>query len=141
MKIGIIGAGAVGGSLGAAWAKAGHEVFFSFSLEPERPRELAEAVGGHYGSVAEAVEFGDLVALTVPYTAVDEAFEAAGPIDGKILIDCTNPLLPDRSGLSLGHTTSAAEENQKRAPGARVVKAFSTMFQEVMGQKELDFPR
>lgn len=140
MKVGIIGAGAVGGSLGPVWAKAGHDVFFSFSLEPERPKELAEAVGGSYGSAAEAVEFGDVVALTIPYTAVDDAFEAAGPIgDDKILIDCTNPLLPDRSGFSIGHTTSAAEENAKRAPEARVVKAFSTMFQEVMGNKEQFF--
>lgn len=137
MKIGIIGAGAVAGSLGPAWAKAGHEIFFSFSRTPEHPRELAEAVGGLYGSAAEAVEFGDLVALTVPYTAVDEAFEATGEIGaGKILIDCTNPLLPDRSGLSVGYTTSAAEEIAKKASRGRVVKAFSTMFQETMGNKE-----
>jgi len=70
--------------------------------------------------------------LSVPWTQAIDALKSAGSINGKVLIDCTNPLKPDMSGLALGHTTSAAEEVAKAAPGAKVVKAFNTTFVALM---------
>lgn len=108
MKIGIIGAGNVGGGLGAIWRDAGHEV------------QLASR---SQGSPAEAAEFGDVVLLAVPEAAVGEALGAAGSLDGKVLIDATNRLEAPGSGSG-----SLAEEVARTAGGARVVKAFNTVF-------------
>lgn len=138
MKVGIIGVGKVGRVLGHVLADNGHEVLFSFSRDPHKPASLAGSVGerARAGTPREAVEFGEVVLFAPRFIAAYEALEAMGPLGGKVLIDCTNPLELDRSGLSIGHTTSAAEEIAKRATGARVVKAFSTAFQEVMSAPE-----
>jgi predicted dinucleotide-binding enzyme len=78
-------------------------------------------------SFQEAVEKADIVVLALPFAA---ALEAAGALDlkGKIVVDMSNPITPDFSALTIGHTTSAAEEIARRATGARVVKAFNTIF-------------
>jgi predicted dinucleotide-binding enzyme len=133
MKIGIIGSGNVGSALGKIWGSNGHEIMFS-SRHPERLKGLAESLGKNacYGFPDEAAKYGDVVVLSVPWTQASEAVKAAGSIKGKILIDCTNPLKPDMGGLAVGHTTSAAEEVAKMAPGAKVVKAFNTTFAAVM---------
>ena len=128
MNIGIIGAGNVGKALGETWLKRGHDVLFSYSRDAAKLRAYAATLGPRAcaGTPAEAVAFGDVLLFAPPWSAVEEALQAAGPLTGKILIDCTNPLKPDLSGLAIGHTTSAAEETARRTPGARVVKAFNT---------------
>ncbi|MBI5100703.1 MAG: NADPH-dependent F420 reductase [Nitrospirae bacterium] len=132
MNIAIIGAGNVGSSLGGIWAGKGHHVIFSYSRDPEKLKALAaELPDAEAGSPREAVTKSEIVLLSVPWRLVPEALGAVGPLEGKILIDCVNPLLPDFSGLEIGHTTSAAEEISKLAPGARVVKAFNTVFAAV----------
>lgn len=68
----------------------------------------------------------------VPVDAADDVIEASGGFAGKIVVDITNPMTADFSGLSIGHSTSAAEEIQKRAPQAKVVKAFNTIFAQVL---------
>ena len=130
MKIGIIGAGNIGGTLGRAWAAKGHEVVFGVR-DPRGPKvqELVKATGGkaRAASPAEAAAHGEVVLLATPWAAAQAALRGAGDLTGKILIDATNPLRPDLSGLTLGHTTSAAEEVARWAPGATVVKAFNTI--------------
>jgi predicted dinucleotide-binding enzyme len=111
MRIGIIGAGNVGGTLGRAWAANGHEVRFGVP-NPTAPKiaDLLKATGGKAtaGSVAEAAAHGEVVVLATPWAATENAVRQAGNLDGKIILDCTNPLKDDLSGLTIGHTTSGA---------------------------------
>lgn len=129
MKIAIIGAGNVGGALGKGWAAKGHSIFFGVpDPKSEKARALVNSIGGgvRAGSVAEAAASAEAIVLATPWPAAEAAIRAAGNLAGKILMDCTNPLAPDLSGLVIGHTTSAGEEVARWARGARVVKAFNT---------------
>jgi 8-hydroxy-5-deazaflavin:NADPH oxidoreductase len=129
MKIAIIGAGHVGGTLGRAWVGKGHAVCFGVrNPQDAKVRALlAEAGPGATAlSVAEAAKAADVVVLATPWSATEAAVRSAGPLDDKIVIDATNPLNEDFSALTLGHTVSAAEQVASWAPGARVFKAFNT---------------
>jgi NADPH-dependent F420 reductase len=133
MKIAIIGAGNVGGTLGSRWAKAGYQVVFGVR-KPDDAKivKLLKDSGPNASAatVAEAVTDAEVVALTTPWEAAQSALQSAGNLAGKILIDATNPLGsgPDalQKGLLIGHATSAAEQVAGWAKGARVVKAFNT---------------
>jgi 8-hydroxy-5-deazaflavin:NADPH oxidoreductase len=125
MRLGIIGAGHVGGTLGRLFEAQGHDVRFGV-------RDLnKQAAGGlprnRSGSMAEVAAFGDVIILAIPWSAVKDALAATGSLSGKTVIDCINPVLPDLSGLALGTTTSAAEEIARLIPEARVVKCFNTL--------------
>jgi predicted dinucleotide-binding enzyme len=131
MRIGIIGAGKVGGGLGKLWVRAGHQVFFS-SRHPNRLKVLVEEAGsGAYsGNVADAALFGDVILFSPNFWGVDGALEATGPLKGKTVVDVTNPLEWNPNGRmlrSLSGSTTAGEELAKKLPGAHVVKAFSTI--------------
>jgi len=128
MRVGIIGSGRIGGNAGKLLARAGHEVMFSFSRDPEKLEGLATEAGNdaRAGTPREAAGFGDVVMLSVPWRLVDEALEAAGPLDGRILLDTTNHFGP--TGLEeLPDGLTAAQTNQRRAPGVRLVKAYNTL--------------
>lgn len=132
MRVGIVGSGRIGGNAGRLFARAGHEVLFSFSRDRTKLESLAAEVGGaRAGTPEEAARFGEVVMLSVPWALVDEALEAAGPLEGKILIDTTNQFGRDDSGnfgvLDLPEGMSAAAFNARRARGARLVKAYNTM--------------
>jgi predicted dinucleotide-binding enzyme len=124
----MIGTGNIGFSLGPLLVKHGYEVKFG-SRDPDRVRSEVSKFGpgASVGTAREAAQFGDAVFIAVPWPAVPETLKACGPLSGKILIDCTNPLTPDM-GLAVGCTTSAAEEAAKLCPEASVVKAFNTIF-------------
>jgi 8-hydroxy-5-deazaflavin:NADPH oxidoreductase len=126
MDITIIGAGNVGKALTGSAVRAGHSVTVS-SAGGKSAQALAEASGARAAaSSREAAEGAELVILAVPYTAVPDVLDEIGPaLDGKIVVDATNPLKADYSGLAT-EGTSGAEEIQARVPGARVVKAFNT---------------
>ncbi len=129
MRIAVIGSGNVGGTLGKGWASKGHSVTWGVRDPGDRKvQHLVKETQGkaRAASVPEAAKSAEIVVLTVPYEAVQDAIRSAGDLEGKVLLDCTNPLSPDLSGLTVGHTTSAAEQVAALAPHARVVKIFNT---------------
>jgi 8-hydroxy-5-deazaflavin:NADPH oxidoreductase len=134
MKIGIIGSGNVGGTLGKRWAQAGHTVVFS-SRDPksDEMKKLVSEAGSSAsaGSVKDAVKASELLLLATPWPATRDALQSAGELKDKILIDATNPLGPDLK-LVLGTTTSAGEQVAQWASGAHVVKAFNTVGSNIM---------
>ncbi len=129
MKIGIVGTGNVGSALGKRWAGLGHTVMFG-ARDPgdAKVKALVTSAGtsARAGSIADAATFGEVVVLATPYEAAESAIRQAGNLSGKVLIDCTNPLPADLSGLTIGHTTSAGETVAGWARGARVVKALNS---------------
>lgn len=133
MKIAIIGAGNVGKALGSSFSRAGHEVVFA-ARGSEHPRQAAGAVGATaVATPADAARGADLVVLAVPYASAarDVASQIAPNVTGKIVIDATNPLTPDYSALATAGGPSGAENFATWLPGARVVKAFNTLFASV----------
>jgi len=130
MKIAILGAGSVGGTLGNRFRAAGHQIFFGV-LDPrdEKYRKLLAEMNSsvQVSTVAEAARNAEFILLAVPYEAVPDALRHCGEIKGKILIDATNPLRLENGSLklSLGYDTSGAEEIAKLAAGAKVVKCFN----------------
>lgn len=130
MKIGIIGAGNVGGALGKLWAAEGHEVMFGVRDPNETSvQDMLKSTGGKAkaGSVKQAASFGEVVVLATPWPATQDAVRSAGDLSGKIVVDCTNPIGPDLSGLVVGTTDSAGEQVGRWVDGAKVVKAFNTI--------------
>lgn len=127
-KIGVLGGGNVGGALARLWAGKGHSVSIGVP-DPNRSRAKAGTPGGSVRLTTnrEAAAGADVVALAVPWPAAQEAIRAAGDLAGKVVVDCTNPLSPDLKSLTIGTTTSAAEQVAQWATGARVVKAFNSI--------------
>ena len=136
MKIAVLGAGNVGGTLGKAFASTGHNIFFGVpNPEDKKNKKLIDSIGSNnvsVGTVVDAVHSTDVVVLTTPWNAARVALQSAGNLTDEIVIDCTNPLKEDLSGLVIGHTTSAAEQVAQWAIGAKVCKAFNqTRFQNM----------
>ncbi|HEY6845704.1 MAG TPA: NADPH-dependent F420 reductase [Terracidiphilus sp.] len=134
--ISIIGTGGMAAAIGGRTAKAGYTVEV-ISRNPAKARALAdklaaEATTGTYG----AAPAGDIVILAVPYSsAAAVVAEYGDALDGKVIIDVTNPVAPDMAGLVTPHGSSGAQEIAKGAPaGAHVVKAFNTLFGHVLAK-------
>lgn len=129
MKIAVLGAGNVGGTLGKLWAGCGHEVRIGVpDPRSEKTRAFLASTGGkaQAGSNREAASASEVVVLSVPWPAAEQAIRDCGDLRSKVLIDCTNPLRSDFMGLAVGTTTSAAEQVAAWS-GAKVVKAFNTI--------------
>ncbi|MBL8360784.1 MAG: NADPH-dependent F420 reductase [Rubrivivax sp.] len=134
MKIAIIGAGNVGGTLGKRWAAAGHDIAFGVR-DPAREKYqglvMQTAGRGRLATNAEACRDADAVLLATPWPTTQAALAECGALDGRVLIDATNPIGADLK-LQVGHTDSGGEQVQRWAPGARVVKAFNSTGFNVM---------
>jgi predicted dinucleotide-binding enzyme len=128
MRIGIIGAGHIGATAARLLVRAGHEVAVSNSRGPESLRDLVAELGAHAraGTVEEAARFGEVVLLAVPWRT-PEALPPPEAVRGKVVIDAMNPYRPDGGLYDLGDATSS-EEVARRLPGARLVKAFNTIY-------------
>jgi len=130
LKIGIIGAGKIGGTLGELWAKAGHEVFLS-SRHPEELKPLAKSIGAkaRVGTPKQAATFGEVILISVPYGALPQVGrDLASELKGKVVLETGNPY-PDRDGdmaipaRKKGTGVASAEF----LPGVRLVRAFNSL--------------
>lgn len=134
-KIAVIGSGNMGSGIARALAAAGLEVLIG-ARDAAKARGLADAPGSSMQvvGVAGAVAAADVVVLALPYSASVEVLSGlpAAALDGKVLVDISNPVTADFQGLQLGTTTSAAEAIQAAAPQAHVVKAFNTIFAQLL---------
>jgi hypothetical protein len=142
MKIGILGAGNIGGGLARAWAAAGHQVMVSGSRDPAKLAAVA-AEAGHgavTGSLEQAAAFGEVVLLALLWPQVPETLAALAPVlQGKVLIDASNPLTPDFVHLAIGHTDSGGETVARMLPGVRVVKAYNSVGANIVGSADKRF--
>jgi predicted dinucleotide-binding enzyme len=137
VNISIIGTGNVGSSLGGSLVRAGHSVTFA-ARDTAKATAVAVAAGGDAASVVDAAARAEVIVLAVPFAAVDEIADVIAPVaDGKIIVDVTNPLKTDFSGLATGDGPSGAELVGAKLPGATVVKAFNTLFASVMGNPDM----
>jgi hypothetical protein len=130
MKIALIGTGNMGSALARQLTKAGQSLVVT-GRDAAKAKELARSVGATYKNTA-AAEGADVVIVATGYADAVSALRSAGDLTNKVVVDITNPLTADYMGLTIGHTTSAAEEIQKAFPKAKVVKAFNTVFAQVL---------
>src|SRR5688500_16019450 len=135
-KIGILGSGRIGGTLGGLWAKAGHEVMFS-SLDLEHDKALAASVGpnARAGTPREAATFGEVILVAVPYRALPQlGKDLADVLKGKVLIDASNPIVArDGEIATWAREKGAGVASAELLPGARIVRAFNAVGAARMG--------
>lgn len=139
MDIAIIGTGNVGSGLAAGFVKAGHRVYLA-ARESERAEELATSIGAEAApNPAAAAALADVVVLAVPFSAAEDVARSIAPVvNGKTIVDVTNPAKPDWSGPLFDGTDSAAERIASWLPEAKVVKAFNTVFAGNLGDPIAD---
>lgn len=129
MKILIVGAGNVGGTLGQRWAQGGHHVVFGTrDSQSEKIRQLLQAAGANASAesnLAEAATNAEVLVIATPWDATAAIIQSLGDLTGKLVIDTTNPIGAGFQ-LTVAGNSSAAEAIQRWAPGAHVVKAFNT---------------
>jgi predicted dinucleotide-binding enzyme len=130
MRVSVIGTGSMGRGFAARLVRAGHRVGV-FGRDAAKAAAVAHQVGAAAVDARSAAE-AEIIVLAVPFGAAVDALTALGDLNGRIVIDLTNPLTADYMGLTIGHTTSAAEEIVKAVPGIRLVKGFNTVFAEVL---------
>lgn len=134
MKVTIIGAGNMGSAFVKQLIRAGHQVSVAARDSAKASQVSAAHPGAKAVAVAGAANGADAVVLATGYGDAVAALEGVGDLQGKVVIDITNPLTADYMGLTLGHSTSAAEEIAKAVPGAEVVKGFNTVFAQVLSE-------
>ena len=134
MRVGILGSGLMGGKLGTIFARAGHEVVFSYSHSKAKLEKLARDAGGkaRAGTPAEATKDADALLLAVHWSRVDDVLKKAGDLSGKVIVTCSLPMNAKDTALAIAHTSSGAEELAKKIHKARVVSAFNTVPSEVL---------
>ena len=134
MNILVLGAGNMGAAFVKQLTRAGHKVAVT-ARNLEKAQALAAAHPGATAvAAANAAKQAEVVVLATGYADAVSALQSVGDLTGKVVIDITNPLTADFMGLTLGHSTSAAEEIAKALPEAQVVKAFNTLFAQVLAE-------
>jgi predicted dinucleotide-binding enzyme len=134
MRIGILGSGLMGGKLGTLFARAGHEVVFSYARSEQKLKRLAREAQGsaRAGTPREAAREADVLFLAVHWSRVDDVLKQASDVSGKVIVTCSLPMNADNTELVIGPTSSGAETLATRVPEARVVSAFNTVPSEVL---------
>ncbi len=133
MKVLVIGAGNMGSGFVKQLSSAGHTVSVTARDAAKAASLAAQYVGAKAVPVADAADGQDVVILATGYADAVAALQSVGSLRGKVVVDITNPLTADYMGLTLGHSTSAAEEIAKTIPDANVIKAFNTVLAQVLG--------
>jgi len=132
MQVLVIGTGNMGAGFVKQLTAAGHQVTVT-ARDAGKAQALAQQHGAKAVALANSANNVDAIVVATPYEQAAAALNSAGDVAGKVVIDITNPLTPDYMGLTVGHNTSAAEEIA-RATGAEVVKAFNTIFAQVLAE-------
>ena len=134
MRIGILGSGLMGSKLGTIFARAGHDVVFSYSHSPRKLERLAREARGHAraGTPREAAANADALLLAVHWSRVDDVLKQTGDLSGKVVVTCSLPMNADDTKLAVAHTSSGAEALARRLRKSDVVSAFGTVPSEVL---------
>ena len=134
MRVGILGSGLMGGKLGTLFARAGHDVIFSYARSERKLKRLArEALGtARAGTPSDAARDADVLLLAVHWSRVGDVLKQAGDLSGKVIVTCSLPMNGNDTKLVIAHTSSGAEALARKVPKADVVSAFGTVPSEVL---------
>jgi 8-hydroxy-5-deazaflavin:NADPH oxidoreductase len=134
VRVGILGSGLMGGKLGTLFARAGHEVVFSYARTQHKLDGLARDAGknARAGTPAEAARDADALLLAVHWSRTDDVLKKAGDVSGKVILTCSLPMNAANTELVVAHTSSGAEELARKVPKAPVISAFGTVPSEVL---------
>ncbi len=134
MQVGILGSGLMGAKLGTIFARAGHEVVFSYARSQQKLNKLAREAGegARAGTPREAAQKADAILLAVHWSRMDDVLKQAGDLSGKVIVTCSLPMDAGNTKLIVANTSSGAEELAKKIPKARVASAFNTVPSEVL---------
>jgi predicted dinucleotide-binding enzyme len=134
MRIGILGSGLMGAKLGTLFARAGHEVVFSYARSEKKLARLARDAGRSAcaGTPREAARGADALLLAVHWSRLNDVLRQAGDLSGKVIVSCSLPMNADDTALAIAHRSSGAEQLARRLPKARIVSAFNTIPSEVL---------
>jgi 8-hydroxy-5-deazaflavin:NADPH oxidoreductase len=134
VRIGILGSGLMGSKLGTIFARAGHDVVFSYARTRKKLEKLAREAGGNAraGTPAEAARDADAVLLAVHWSRIDDVVKQAGDLSNKVIVSCSLPMNEDDTALVVGLKSSGAEKLAKKLRKARIVSAFNTVPSEVL---------
>src|SRR5690348_3408036 len=138
MKIGIVGSGDIGSTLGLLWAKAGHQMYFSFSHDEAKLERLAAEAGNDSKASTpyDAVRCSEVVLFSPPWRAQDEAIKQMGRFEDQIVIDTTNPYIDDQMNVQqFSEKDSSSQQIARKLDGARVIKAFNTLRDETLRER------
>src|SRR5947208_9507600 len=126
MRIGILGSGLMGAKLGTIWARAGHEVVFSYARSEQKLKKLAREAQGNAqaGTPGEAARDADALLLAVHWSRVDDVLKQAGDVWGKVIVSCSLRMNAEDTGLVVAHTSFGAEELGKQVPKVRVASTI-----------------
>jgi len=124
----------MGGKLGTIFARAGHEVVFSYARSVQKLKRLAREAQGsaRAGTPDEAARGADALLFAVHWPRADDVLKQAGDLSGKVIVTCSLPMNAEDTGLVIAHTSSGAEDLSKKVPRAHVVSAFGTVPSEVL---------